>query len=89
MKINCIKAYDIRGELGTQLNEEIAYRIGRAYGDLYQPKTIAVGCDIRLSSESLKQATIQGLNDAGTSMVTSPSATTVLHTFSPSTLQML
>lgn len=65
MKINCIKAYDIRGELGTQLNEEIAYRIGRAYGDLYQPKTIAVGCDIRLSSESLKQSTIQGLNDAG------------------------
>lgn len=65
MKINCIKAYDIRGELGTQLNEEIAYRIGRAYGDLYQPKTIAVGCDIRLSSKSLKQATIQGLNDAG------------------------
>ena len=65
MKINCIKAYDIRGELGTQLNEEIAYRIGRAYGDLYQPKTIAVGCDIRLSSESLKQATIRGLNDAG------------------------
>lgn len=65
MKINCIKAYDIRGELGTQLNEEIAYRIGRAYGDLYQPKTIAVGCDIRLSSESLKHATIQGLNDAG------------------------
>lgn len=65
MKINCIKAYDIRGELGTQLNEDVAYRIGRAFGDLYQPKTIAVGCDIRLSSESLKQATIQGLNDAG------------------------
>lgn len=65
MKIECVKAYDIRGELGTQLNEEIAYRIGRAYGQLYQPKTVAVGCDIRLSSESLKQATIQGLNDAG------------------------
>lgn len=65
MKIKCIKAYDIRGELGTELNEEIAYRVGRAYGDLYQPKTIAVGCDIRLSSESLKQATIKGLNDAG------------------------
>lgn len=65
MKIECVKAYDIRGELGTQLNEEIAYRIGRAYGQLYQPKTVAVGCDIRLSSESLKQATIKGLNDAG------------------------
>lgn len=65
MQITCVKAYDIRGELGSQLNEEIAYRIGRAYGELYQPKTVAVGCDIRLSSEGLKQATIKGLNDAG------------------------
>ena len=65
MKIKCVKAYDIRGELETELNEDVAYRIGRAYGDLYQPKTVAVGCDIRLSSESLKQATIRGLNDAG------------------------
>lgn len=65
MKIECVKAYDIRGELGSQLNEEVAYRIGRAYGDLYQPKTVAIGCDIRLSSESLKQATVRGLNDAG------------------------
>ncbi|MDO4223212.1 MAG: phosphomannomutase CpsG [Acinetobacter sp.] len=61
----CFKAYDIRGELGTELNEEIAYRIGRAYGQLYQPQKVVVGCDVRLSSESLKQATIQGLNDAG------------------------
>ncbi|MCY6413459.1 phosphomannomutase CpsG [Acinetobacter sp. VNH17] len=65
MNITCVKAYDIRGELNSQLNEDIAYRIGRAYGDLYQAKTVAVGCDIRLSSESLKQATIKGLNDAG------------------------
>lgn len=65
MNITCIKAYDIRGELGTQLNEEVAYRIGRAYGQLYQAQTVAVGCDIRLSSPALKQATIQGLNDAG------------------------
>lgn len=65
MKITCVKAYDIRGELGTQLNEDVAYRIGRAYGELYQAKTVAVGCDIRLSSEGLKQATIKGLNDAG------------------------
>ncbi|MFC3903176.1 phosphomannomutase [Acinetobacter marinus] len=69
MKISCVKAYDIRGELETQLNEDVAYRIGRAYGDLYQPKTVAVGCDIRLSSESLKQATIKGLNDAGVNVL--------------------
>lgn len=65
MKITCVKAYDIRGELGSQLNEDVAYRIGRAYGDLYQPRKVAVGCDIRLSSQSLKAATIKGLNDAG------------------------
>lgn len=64
-KLNCFKAYDIRGKLGTELNEEIAYKIGRAYGQIYQPNKIVVGCDIRLSSEDLKQATIKGLNDAG------------------------
>lgn len=64
-KYTCFKAYDIRGQLGTELNEEIAYKIGRAYGQIYQPKTVAVGCDVRLTSESLKRATIRGLNDAG------------------------
>lgn len=64
-ELTCFKAYDIRGKLGTELNEEIAYKIGRAYGQIYQPKKIVVGCDIRLSSEDLKQAIIKGLNDAG------------------------
>lgn len=63
--LTCFKAYDIRGKLGTELNEDIAYRIGRAYGQIYQPRTVVVGCDVRLSSETLKQATIRGLNDAG------------------------
>ncbi|WP_312317300.1 phosphomannomutase CpsG [Acinetobacter variabilis] len=64
-RLTCFKAYDIRGKLGSELNEEIAYKIGRAYGQIYQPKTVVVGCDVRLSSEDLKQATIRGLNDAG------------------------
>jgi len=64
-KLSCFKAYDIRGKLGIELNEDIAYRIGRAYGQIYQPKTVVVGCDVRLTSEDLKQATIRGLNDAG------------------------
>ena len=67
--LTCFKAYDIRGKLGTELNEEIAYKIGRAYGQIYQPKTIVIGCDIRLSSEGLKQATIQGLTDAGVNVL--------------------
>lgn len=68
-KLTCFKAYDIRGKLGTELNEDIAYKVGRAYGQIYQPKTIVVGCDIRLSSEDLKQATIRGLNDAGVNVL--------------------
>ncbi|HJF26790.1 phosphomannomutase CpsG [Acinetobacter bohemicus] len=68
-KLTCFKAYDIRGKLGTELNTEIAYKIGRAYGQIYQPDTMVVGCDIRLSSEDLKQATIRGLNDAGVNVL--------------------
>ncbi|MDM1765530.1 MULTISPECIES: phosphomannomutase CpsG [unclassified Acinetobacter] len=64
-QLTCFKAYDIRGKLGTELNNDIAYKIGRAYGQIYQPKTVVVGCDVRLTSEELKQATIRGLNDAG------------------------
>lgn len=64
-KLTCFKAYDIRGKLGTELNEEIAYKVGRAYGQIYQPKTVVIGCDVRLTSEALKQATIRGLNDTG------------------------
>lgn len=68
-KLTCFKAYDIRGKLGSELNEEIAYKVGRAYGQIYQPKSVVVGCDIRLSSEGLKQATIRGLNDAGVNVL--------------------
>ena len=67
--LTCFKAYDIRGKLGEELNEDIAYKVGRSYGQIYQPKTIVVGCDIRLSSEGLKQATIKGLNDAGVNVL--------------------
>lgn len=36
--LTCFKAYDIRGKLGEELNEDIAYRIGRAYGEFLKPK---------------------------------------------------
>ena len=68
-QLTCFKAYDVRGKLGSELNEDIAYKIGRAYGQIYQPKSVVIGCDIRLSSEALKQATIKGLNDAGVNVL--------------------
>ncbi|HHL2498626.1 TPA: phosphomannomutase CpsG [Yersinia enterocolitica] len=63
--LTCFKAYDIRGQLGSELNEDIAYRIGRAFGEYLKPKKIVVGGDVRLTSEPLKMALAEGLMDAG------------------------
>lgn len=64
-KLSCFKAYDIRGRLGDELNEDIAYRIGRAYGEIIKPKRVVVGGDVRLTSAALKAAVAQGLVDSG------------------------
>ena len=45
-KLTCFKAYDIRGKLGEELNEDIAWRIGRAYGEYLKPQTIVLGGDV-------------------------------------------
>ncbi|MES1986715.1 MAG: phosphomannomutase CpsG [Pseudomonadota bacterium] len=68
-KLTCFKAYDIRGRLGDELNEDIAYRIGRAYAVYLQPKSVVIGADIRLSSESLKAALANGLMDEGVNVI--------------------
>lgn len=68
-KLTCFKAYDIRGKLGEELNEDIAYRIGRAYGEYLKPKKMVVGGDVRLTSEGLKLALAKGLQDAGTDVI--------------------
>lgn len=67
--LSCFKAYDIRGKLGEELNDDIAYRIGRAYGEFLKPKTMVVGGDVRLTSEALKLALANGLRDAGTDVL--------------------
>lgn len=63
--LTCFKAYDIRGKLGEELNEDIAWRIGRAYAQCLGPKQVVVGGDVRLTSESLKMALAEGLMDGG------------------------
>lgn len=59
------KAYDIRGVVPTEINEDLAYRVGRAYAELYHPKTMSIGYDIRPSSLSICEAAIKGLTDGG------------------------
>lgn len=67
--LSCFKAYDIRGQLGTELDVDIAYRIGRAFGAFLKPETIVVGGDIRLTSEELKVAVSNGLLDSGVDVI--------------------
>ena len=64
-EITCFKAYDVRGRVPDQLNEDIARRIGRAYAQIIKPKKVVVGHDIRLSSESIKAAVSDGLMEQG------------------------
>ncbi|MGY0156499.1 phosphomannomutase CpsG [Edwardsiella tarda] len=63
--LTCFKTYDIRGKLGEELNENIAWRIGRAYAEYLKPKTVVLGGDARLTSESLKLALAEGLQESG------------------------
>jgi phosphomannomutase/phosphomannomutase/phosphoglucomutase len=69
MNLNCFKAYDIRGKLGEELNDDIAYRIGRAYAQHLGAKRVVVGGDVRLTSASLKQALANGLMDGGADVI--------------------
>ena len=68
-ELTCFKAYDIRGQLGTELDEDIAYRIGRAYAEFLKPKNVVLGGDIRLTSVALKAALSEGIRDAGADVI--------------------
>jgi phosphomannomutase len=65
MTLTCFKAYDIRGRLGIDLDEEIAYRIGRAFAQTLGTKAVVLGRDVRASSKSLADSVAQGLMDEG------------------------
>jgi phosphomannomutase/phosphomannomutase/phosphoglucomutase len=63
--LNSFKAYDVRGRIPDELNESLAYDIGRAYCAFVKPHRVAVGYDIRLSSPPLAAALKRGLMDSG------------------------
>src|SRR5665213_84282 len=65
MDLSAFKAYDIRGRIPTELNESLAYDIGRAYAAFVRPRNVAVGRDIRLTSSDLANALKRGLMDGG------------------------
>ena len=65
MSLSCFKAYDIRGRVPDELDDALAYRIGRAYAAFLNPDRVVVGHDIRLSSPSMADAVMRGLRDSG------------------------
>jgi phosphomannomutase len=63
--ITCFKAYDLRGRIPTELNDDVAYRVARGYAQFLTPNRVVVGRDIRLSSAGLTDAVCRGLTDSG------------------------
>jgi phosphomannomutase/phosphomannomutase/phosphoglucomutase len=63
--LTAFKAYDVRGRIPTELNEDLAYKIGQATAAFLKPGKVCVGRDIRLSSEQLCKALVRGLIDSG------------------------
>ena len=65
MELTCFKAYDVRGELGVNIDADICYRIGRSFAQSLNAKTIVVGRDARETSPELADAVSNGIRDAG------------------------
>ncbi len=68
-KLAGFKAYDIRGKVPSELNVDLAYKIGRAYAKFINARKVVVGYDVRKSSLELCEALINGLTDGGSDVV--------------------
>ncbi len=63
------KAYDVRGTYPEQVDADVAYQVGAALVQYLKPKSIAVGRDMRVSSDKLADGLIKGINDAGSDVI--------------------
>ncbi len=68
-RLPCFKAYDIRGKVPDELNEELAFYIGQAYAARFKPQKMAVAHDIRLSGPALTKSLTEGFLQAGVDVV--------------------
>ncbi|OIO48043.1 MAG: hypothetical protein AUJ32_01465 [Parcubacteria group bacterium CG1_02_40_82] len=66
---NIFKAYDIRGKYPEELDGKTAYKIGQAFANYTKTKEIIVGQDGRLSSPTLIDALIKGINSQGVAAI--------------------
>ena len=68
-ELTCFKAYDIRGEIGVNIDEDIAYRIGRAVAQHFNAKSVVIGFDARETSPAFAAAASRGARDAGADVI--------------------
>ena len=81
MILSAFKAYDIRGKYPQEVNEDLAYHVGRAVAKYFKAKTIVVGRDMRNSSPTLADALINGITDQGCDVVNIGMCTTPMLNF--------
>ncbi len=68
-ELSCFKAYDIRGEIGVNIDEGIAYRIGRAVAQHFGAQSVVIGFDARETSPAFAAAASSGARDAGADVI--------------------
>lgn len=68
-KISCFKAYDVRGKVPSELNTDLAYKVGRAFVTYLDCKKVVIGRDVRKSSEEISEALARGLTEAGADVI--------------------
>lgn len=68
-KISCFKAYDIRGKVPTELNADLAYKVGKGFAKLTNAKKVVIGYDIRKSSREIFEAAAKGLLESGADVI--------------------
>ena len=67
--LTCFKAYDVRGEIGVNIDEGVAYRIGRAVAQHFSAKSVVIGFDARETSPAFSAAASQGARGAGADVI--------------------
>lgn len=64
-EISCFKAYDVRGRIPSELNEDVAFRIGVGIASYFSAQSVVIGYDIRPSSIDILEALTKGINSKG------------------------
>ncbi len=88
---NIFREYDLRGEYGIDLNEDVAYTIGKSYGSYirkYNSNKVLIGHDNRLSSPLLSEALIKGILDSGINVVDLGLVTTPMYYYARKLLKI-